>query len=405
MSVAWLLKKQGINAKIIEGQNQIGGLARSFNWHGIDCDLAPHRLFTNNNTVLKMLLDLVPMSKHQRNSRILVQGKRIQDPINPLELCFKFYKHAPRIVLGFLFKRRLVETSFADMALNQYGVGLYEFFFKPYTEKLLGVPAESISAEWGLQKLRSSGFSQWIKRDSKTYFSTFYYPRSGGYGQIAQKMSLELQGEINLNSKVTGLNYSDSLIDSVVIERNGIRETIECDQLISTLPATILAGMLGQTLELTFNDIQLVYLNVAKKQVMPYHWVYFADTSTVINRMAEFKNFYPEGFVSSSTVLCAEVTANSDNPIEDVISTLSLYGLVNSSDISDAMVVEEKFGYPIYLKDSEGDRKKARELFSRFENLHIVGRNAEFRHIDVDEDIESAIECVETILKGMKNVH
>ncbi len=401
LSVAWLLKQRGIHSTVIETQNRIGGLARSFNWHGIDCDIAPHRLFTHNKEVLELILNLVPMHQHSRKSCIFLGGKTIKDPINPIELCLRFPNKAPKLIGGFLFKPKLEETSFANFALNRYGQGLYDLFFEPYTQKLLGVSAKNISPEWGRQKLRSSGFSQWFRQNSKTYFNSFYYPTTGGYGMIAERMAEELDDSILVNAHVTGLDFDKSRITTVTIHHNGKEEVIECDQLISTLPATSLAAMLGEKIYFQYNSISLVYLNINKRQVMPYHWAYFADESIVINRMAEFKNFTQPSMVTNNTVLCAEVTTHSDNPSEDVISALVSYGLIEQPEVKDVLVLEETYGYPIYLKGFESKRVEALKLFGRYQNLHTVGRNAEFRHIDIDEDFESAITCVEKIIENL----
>ena len=401
LSVAWLLKQRGIHSTVIEAQNQIGGLARSFNWHGIDCDIAPHRLFTHNQKVLELILRLVPMHQHRRKSCIFIGGKTIKDPIDPIELCLKFRSKAPKLIGGFLFKPKLEETSFANLALNRYGQGLYDLFFQPYTQKLLGVSAKEISAEWGRQKLRSSGFSQWFKRNSKTYFDSFYYPITGGYGALAKQMADELVDNIRVNTRVTGLNFDENRITSVTLHHNGEEDTIECDQLISTLPATTLATMLGKKIDFQYNSISLVYLNIKRSQVMPYHWAYFADESIVINRMAEFKNFAQPSMATNNTVLCAEVTTQTDNPSENVISALVSYGLIEQQEVKDVLVLEETYGYPIYLKGFETQRADALNLFGLYQNLHTVGRNAEFRHIDVDEDLESALLCVEKIIKDL----
>jgi protoporphyrinogen oxidase len=398
LSVAWLLKQRGILSTVVEAQNQIGGLARSFNWHGIDCDIAPHRLFTHNQEVLELIRRLVPMHQHRRKSCIFIQGKTIKDPIDPVELCLSFPNKAPKLIGGFLFKPKLEETSFANLALNRYGQGLYNLFFEPYTQKLLGVSAKEISPEWGRQKLRSSGFGQWFKRNSKTYFNSFYYPITGGYGTIAKRMAEELGDNILVNTRVSGLNFDEKRITSATLYHNGKKDVIECDNLISTLPATTLATMLGQNIDFQYNPISLVYLNINKSQVMPYHWAYFADESIVINRMAEFKNFSQPSVATDNTVLCAEVTAHSDTPSEDVVSALVSYGLIKRHEIEDVLVLEESYGYPIYLKGFETERTEALEIFGQYRNLYTVGRNAEFRHIDVDEDIESAISCVENII-------
>jgi len=159
--------------------------------------------------------------------------------------------------------------------------------------------------------------------------------------------------------------------------------------------------MLGEKIDFQYNSISLVYLNINKRQVMPYHWAYFADESIVINRLAEFKNFSQPIMATNSTVLCAEVTTHSDTPSEDVISALVSYGLIKRGEIKDILVLEETHGYPIYLKGFESQRVEALNLFGQYQNLHTVGRNSEFRHIDIDEDFESAIACVEKIIDNL----
>jgi protoporphyrinogen oxidase len=171
--------------------------------------------------------------------------------------------------------------------------------------------------------------------------------------------------------------------------------------LVSTLPAATTAAMLGEKIDFQYNSISLVYLNINRSQVMPYHWVYFADEAIVINRMAEFKNFSQPSVSTNNTVLCAEVTTQTDNPSKDVISALVSYGLIKRGEIKDILVLEETHGYPIYLKGFESQRAEALMLFSQYQNMHTIGRNAEFRHIDVDEDIESAISCVEKIIEDL----
>jgi protoporphyrinogen oxidase len=130
---------------------------------------------------------------------------------------------------------------------------------------------------------------------------------------------------------------------------------------------------------------------------MPYQWVYFGDGDVVINRMAEFKHFHPHLPPSDHSVLCAEVTVDSDHAKEDVIAALTRYGLIRRDEILDSLVLDERFGYPVYDDGFEAVRDQAQTLFGRFCNLHCVGRNAEFRHIEVDEDIASAIDCLRRI--------
>ena len=398
LSVGWLLSKLGKTASVFEASDRIGGLARTFEWHGIPCDVAPHRLYTTNQEILRLVSNLVPLTEHKRKSRILMKGKRIQDPINPIELLMRFpLRTGAALVWGFLRRPKLPEDSFESLALNRYGKGLYDFFFDPYTTKMFGVAPADISVIWGREKLRSSGLLDTIKRNSKTFFSSFHYPQQGGYGTIADAMAVPLREHLHLQSPVTGLEWTDGRITAVKYRQDGAEQRFPCDRVFSTIPATILASMLGESLKLRFRPIQLVYLNIAKPEVMPYHWVYFGDGDVVINRMAEFKHFHTNLEALDSTVLCAEVTAETDDPVGDVMKALKTYSLVSEEDVKDVLVLPERFGYPVYDRDFELATEKAERLFSAFSNLHRVGRNAEFRHIELDEDLESALVQVKGI--------
>ena len=398
LSIGWLLAKRGKRVTIFEAADRIGGLARTFEWHGVPCDLAPHRLYTQDREILALIEGLVPLREHKRHSRILMKDKTIQDPINPIELVLKFPpRTGAKLVWGFLRRPKLPETSFEHLALNRYGRGLYDFFFEPYTTKMFGVSPAKISVIWGREKLRSSGLLDTIKRQSKTFFSTFHYPQQGGYGTIADAMAERLQGQVHLESPVTSLEWADGKITAVKYRQEGAEHRFPCDRVFSTIPATILASMLGETLDLRFRSIQLVYLNISKPEVMPYHWVYFGDGDVVINRMAEFKHFHVDMEARDNTVLCAEVTAETDDPVGDVMKALKTYSLVSEEDVKDVLVLPERYGYPVYDKGFDLVTEKAHRLFSGFSNLHRVGRNAEFRHIELDEDLESALLQVKRI--------
>jgi protoporphyrinogen oxidase len=210
-------------------------------------------------------------------------------------------------------------------------------------------------------------------------------------------MREKIRGDVLLQAPVTGLRYTDDRIESVLYRRGNRDFELQCDRVFSTIPATRLASMFGETLDLRFRNIKLVYLNVSKPKVMPYQWVYFGDGDVVINRMAEFKHFHPDWAETPNTVLCAEVTMETERPEEDVLSALQRYKLLDAEDIKDAMVIPERYGYPVYDRGFEKAKEHAEVLFSRYCNLHCVGRNAEFRHIEVDEDLVSAMECLKRV--------
>ncbi len=398
LSCALLLRERDFDVEVFEASDGVGGLARSFKWHGFDCDIAPHRFFTTDEAVRERILDLVPMVVHRRRSRIYIAGRKVHDPINPLELVLRLPPRIScRLVFGYLFKPKLSEDSFENLALNKFGRGLYESFFKPYTQKMFGVPPAEISVEWARQKLRVSGFRDAIRRDTKIYFSQFHYPRSGGYGAISQGIYERVADCVKLESRITGLEIEEGRVHAVRYEQDGNEHVMVCDRVISTLPATTLGRILGHEFSLRFQAVTLVYLLVERPRVMPYHWVYFADSDVAINRLAEFKNFSDQDAPRDQTVMVAEVTVGVDDPEEQVMSALERFGFLERSEISDTLTLSERYGYPVYDRNFDQAREESATVFGSIENLHLVGRNAEFRHNEVDENFASAMSLVDKL--------
>ena len=395
LSSAALLRERGYEVTVFEAADRIGGLARSFDWHGFHCDIAPHRLFTHDREALDYLLRLVPMHKHRRRSSIFIAGKKVHDPVNPVDLILRL---PPRIsshlVKDYLIKPKLPEDSFENLALNKFGRGLYDLFFEPYTRKMFGVSPAEISVEWGRQKLRTSGLRDVFRRNSKIFFRHFYYPKEGGYGAICHALHAKVADRVELGARVTGLETAGGRVTTVLYEQDGASRSFSCDRLVSTIPATILGSMLGHDFSLRFQPVTLVYLLFDKPSVMPYHWIYFGDGDVVINRMAEFKNFARGGVPDDRTVVVAEVTSATDDPRRDVIEAFERYNLADREEVLDSLILHESFGYPVYDRHYEIAVDEARQVFGSLDNLHLVGRNAEFRHIEVDEDLASAMKLV-----------
>ena len=55
------------------------------------------------------------------------------------------------------------ERSLEDFLVNRFGRELYLTFFKSYTEKVWGVPCDSISAEWGAQRIKGLSLTAAVK--------------------------------------------------------------------------------------------------------------------------------------------------------------------------------------------------------------------------------------------------
>ena len=399
LSSGWLLKQAGIDFTILEKQNVAGGLARSFEWHGFSCDFAAHRLFTSDENVLKQLLNLVPMGRQVRRSRIYLRGHWMRDPLDVVELAQKLGMNERLSILwSYAFRpRRLEEVNFENFVLSRYGSKLYEYFFKPYTEKLFGIPGREISISWARQKVRLASPFDHIRENTKTKFQYFYYPVRGGYGAIVDRLYAEIKENVILGSAVTGFKLNGDRVQAVEYRMGNQGYELESQSVISTLPLPISTRMLGHPLQFKFKKVEAVYLLVNKPQVSDYHWTYFIDSDIAINRLVEFKNMSPVDKPAEVTVLCAEVTQDLDDPTSKVMDDLHRVSLVKREDVLDTHLIREEFAYPVYCLDFDEQLEEAGKVLGKAANLHVLGRAAEFQHREVDDLFDAASQLIRKI--------
>ena len=395
LSAAYFLRRSGgPRVTLIEADREVGGLARSFRWHGFDCDLAPHRLYSQDARLMEEITSLLPMHELQRHSRIHIAGKWINDPVNALELMLKFFpKGSWEIGWHYLTRQSHGDKSFESLVLSRFGHGLNQFFFKPYSEKLFGIPAGEISPEWGRRKIRVGGVRDMVRRNSKLYFRRFHYPDAGGYGAICQRLYSDVKDIVRLKTRLVDL-HRDARTGKFTLDliRDGAREQLRVDAVISSLPLTMVLDKLGLSIPMRFRPAVITYLLVKRPQVTRNHWFYLADAKYRVNRVAEFKNFAldPDSLPPDSTVLCCEATNLDGLTVERVVQELASIGVLHPSEVIDAMQLRLDQAYPIYDLAYEANIARVRHFLAERPNLFFVGRNAQFEHKDVDEIFDDA---------------
>jgi len=402
LSSGWLLQNQGIDFVILEKQSFAGGLARSFEWHGFSCDFAAHRFFTSDEEILHQVLNLTPMARHIRRSRIFLNGHWMRDPLEIAELGIKLPIFKSLLILGYyVFRpRNLPENTFENYVLRRYGMGLYQLFFKPYTEKLFGINGRDISVLWAKQKVRLANPLDKFRENTKTKFQYFYYPLRGGYGAISNSLYDKIKDRIQFGAMVLGFKQDNERITTVIYEQGGQQNELRVENVVSTLPLSLTGRLLGYSFPLQYQKVDAVYLLINRPLVSDYHWHYFMDDDICINRMVEFKNMSPVDTPAGTTVLCAEVTQNLENVTDKVTDDLIRIGLITRKDILDTKVIHEEFAYPIYNREYEQVIHTAHETMGKFTNLYVVGRAAEFRHREVDDNFASASAAIKSIASG-----
>ena len=153
LSCGYELCKMGKTVTVVEKHPVVGGLARSFQRKGFFCDMGPHRFFTENEELLKHVLEVTDnnMVSTSRETRIFLMNRYFDYPLKihnvllhmPKCKILSIFYHYFAVRLKNLF-RRPSDESFEDWVVNRFGWELYRMFFKEYTEKTWGMPCSEI---------------------------------------------------------------------------------------------------------------------------------------------------------------------------------------------------------------------------------------------------------------------
>ncbi len=302
-----LLKETDIKPIILEEENFVGGISRTFEYKGNRMDLGGHRFFSKSEEVNRLWQELMPMQSapsrddiilnnekplakegpdpekedrvmllRNRVSRIYYLHKFFDYPISLKAETFKNMGFKRTVKAGFGYVRSSVfkkeEDSLRNFYINRFGKPLYEMFFEDYTEKLWGRNPSEISADWGAQRVKGlslfkavmSVLSKPFKKNGKVETSLieqYSYPKKGP-GQLWQIMADEITrmgGEIVYNTKVEEIVTDGQRVEKVIARQGDESVEFGADLFFSTMPVKDLVVGMGESVP---KDVKYVAENL-----------------------------------------------------------------------------------------------------------------------------------------------
>src|SRR3982750_4879806 len=173
LTAAYQLVAQGRAVRVVEQDDQVGGIARTVEYKGFRFDIGGHRFFTKvagGNELGRTMLGTVFLPQ-PRLSRIYYDGKFFDYPLKPMNALFGLgIWNAVLAAASYVWSHvRPIrpEVSVEDWVSNRFGRRLYRIFFKTYTEKVWGIPCNTISAQWAAQRIK--GLSLWTAVTSMVF--------------------------------------------------------------------------------------------------------------------------------------------------------------------------------------------------------------------------------------------
>jgi protoporphyrinogen oxidase len=434
LTAALRLTQADVPVTVLEATDAVGGISQTVERDGWRFDLGGHRFFTKVPEVEGFWHEVLPdddFLQRPRLSRILYRGRLFDYPLKPVNaLAGLGVVEAVRCLLSYLWVRvrpPADQSTFEGWVAARFGWRLYRIFFKTYTEKVWGVPATQISADWAAQRIKNLSLltavttALGIRRRGSTIttlIDTFQYPRLGPgmMWERCRDLVVDAGGEVRLGAAATRVERGAGGALTAVLASG---ERLPCRALISSMPLPDLVRAMdppapGHVLEaaddLSFRDFLTVALVVPAAAGFPDNWIYVHEPGVQVGRVQNFGSWSPHLVQDGATCLGLEYFVSEGDELwescdEDLVrlatTELERLGLVAAGEVRAGHVVRVPKAYPVY-DDGYAQRVEVLRawLAEAAPGVHPVGRNGMHRYNNQDHSMLTAMLTVQNIVEG-----
>lgn len=429
MACAMELHRAGRRFTLVEKQDQVGGLARTYRFGDFRTDNGPHRFFSKNPYLYAFIGGLLGERwiTVDRFTRFYIGGKYYRYPVQWRDALGKMGALKAARALADYASARVryagrTPASFEEFALQNFGRSLAEFNVLNYTEKIWGLPCSELSVDWARQRIqdlsiRSLLANTLLKRAGpKTLVDQFYYPESGT-GLIYETIRgrIERDNPVLLNTQPVAVRHDGGRVREVALSTG---ETLRPEHVVSSVPITTLVGLLdpappepvmAAARSLRFRSQVYLFLTIDKPSVSPDQWIYFPDREIPFGRISEMRNFSASMSPPGKTSLFIEFFCWKDDPVwnqtrealfDRTIAWLERLGLVTRAEVMEIHHLRREDAYPVYDMGYRAHLDTIKAYLDRLENLRYIGRPGRFRYTNQDHSLEMGILAARSIHDG-----
>jgi len=452
LTAAYELAKHDVSSTVLEADDMVGGISRTEERDGWRFDLGGHRFFTKVQPVEDFWHEILPdedFLQRPRMSRIYYGGKFFDYPLKASNALTNLgIGEAILCVLSYFWARvdggirKLVGRPRGDDSLEEwitarFGKRLYKHFFKTYNEKLWGVSASQIQADWAAQRIKNmslwnagvnailDSLPSWLSflkkgkaTDITSLIEEFQYPKYGpGMMWEVCRDKVEAAGsKVLMETKAVKIRHQDDRAVAVVAEHAGVETEYPCTEVISSMPMSQLlmamdppppADVLAAAKDLRYRDFLTVALVVPEEGIFPDNWIYIHSPEVVVGRIQNFGSWSPYLVKEGRTCLGLEFFVNEgdsmwtkpdEDLVEQAMGELERLGLGDASKVEAGYVVRMPKAYPVYDEHYERNVDIMRRwIAENCPNVYPVGRNGMHRYNNQDHSMYTAMLSVENI--------
>ncbi len=441
LTAAYQLAKRGEVSTVLEADSVVGGISRTSERDGWRFDIGGHRFFTKVLAVEELWHEILPGDDfliRPRMSRIYYNGKFFDYPLKPVSTLRALgVVESIRCVLSYLWVRvrppRQLET-FEGWTASRFGWRLYRTFFKTYTEKVWGVPAADIKADWAAQRIKNLSLFKALanmilpkrnQKDITSLIEEFQYPKFGP-GMMWERASelVEAQGtKVIMDTRVTAVHREGRRAVAVTAETDGVPTRYPATHVVSSMPLSSLVRamepspppeVLAAADGLCYRAHITIALVVPEAGGFPDNWIYVHAPEVKMGRIQNFGSWSPYMVKDGRTCLGLEYFVFEGDelwatPDEELVELgkleLHRLGLVDPSEVESGYVVRMSKAYPTYDDTYQANVEVMRRwLADNVPNVYPVGRNGMHKYNNQDHSMYTAMLSVENIFGASHDI-
>jgi protoporphyrinogen oxidase len=427
----------------------VGGISQTVQRDGWRFDIGGHRFFTKVRAVDELWDEILAPEKmldRPRQSRIMYRGKLYDYPLVPMNALRNLGPiEAVRCVASYLWVRVRPpknQETFEGFIAARFGWRLYRHFFKAYSEKVWGVPATEITADFGAQRVKDLSLLNAVweavkpkrmrrSRDASSAVTSlieeFKYPKFGPgmMWEIAADKVTAAGARLEFDRRVTRVSHNaDGAYEVCAVDGDGNEHVYPCSHVISSMPLGALCRAMvpridapteDAAVELRYRDHLTVALVVSQEHSFSDNWIYVHDPEVQVGRVQNYGSWSPFMVKEGRTCLGLEFFVNEGDGmwckpdpelIEQGIRELVHLGLVDdASAVETGYVVRMPKAYPVYDEFYQGNVSTLRKwLEANTPNVYPCGRNGMHKYNNQDHSMSTAMLSVENILGARHDV-
>jgi protoporphyrinogen oxidase len=438
LTAAYQLAKAERPVTVLEASDVVGGISQTVERDGWRFDIGGHRFFTKVPEVEALWHEILPDDQflmRPRMSRIFYAGTLFDYPLTAMNALRGLgMRESVRCLASYAMARLRPprdQSTFEGWVAARFGWRLYRIFFKTYTEKVWGMSATEIQADWAAQRIKNLSLTTAVvrallparikrsKKDVTSLIDEFQYPRLGPglMWQRCRALVEELGGHVRLRTRAAAVHHEDGRAVAVTAEYGGNLVRLDCAEVVSSMPLSELVRVMEPPAPapvraaadgLRYRDFLTVALVVPQEVSFPDNWIYIHSPGVRVGRIQNYGSWSPYLVKDGRTCLGLEYFVNEGDDLwtasdEELIALgtqeLEELGLVPEGVVEAGYAVRIPKAYPVYDADYQRHVDTIRAwLAEAAPNVHPVGRNGMHKYNNQDHSMLTAMLTVENIL-------